>query len=87
MVAAAFELPDPAPTHIAAALTAHIGTRRVLLVLDNFEHVLEAVTLIPTLLLACPGLCVVVTSRGPLLVIGEHLPASTHAWPGRQHSP
>jgi predicted ATPase/DNA-binding CsgD family transcriptional regulator len=73
VVAAAFELPDPEPSQIVAALSAHIGNKRVLLVLDNFEHLLDAVTVIPALLLACPGLCVLVTSRGPLQLIGEHL--------------
>lgn len=48
-----------------------IGERRVLLVLDNFEHVLEAAPDISRLLHACPGLHVVVTSRAPLRIGGE----------------
>jgi predicted ATPase/DNA-binding CsgD family transcriptional regulator len=73
VVASAFELPDPDASSVVAALTAHIADRRVLLVLDNFEHLLEAAMLVPTLLAACPGLCVLATSRGPLQVIGEYL--------------
>ena len=40
--------------------------RRLLLVLDNFEHLLPAATLIAKLLAACPGLHLLVTSREPL---------------------
>ena len=49
-----------------------IGRRKLLLVLDNCEHVIDAVAgLIPELLHHCPGLAVVVTSREPLGVEGE----------------
>ncbi len=40
--------------------------RRLLLVLDNFEHVLPAATRVAQLLATCPGLCVLATSREPL---------------------
>ena len=40
-----------------------LGDRRLLLVLDNFEHVLPAATGLGDLLAACPGLTVLVTSR------------------------
>lgn len=73
VVAAALGVPDPDTSHVVAALTTSIGDRRVLLVLDNFEHLLEAATLIPTLLVACTRLCVLVTSRSPLQVVGEYL--------------
>ena len=49
-----------------------IGGRRVLLVLDNCEHVLEAVAELVTAAVAqCPQLSVLVTSREPLAVAGE----------------
>lgn len=48
-----------------------IGDRELLLVLDNYEHVLEAALLAPRLLAACPGLTVLATSRAPLRVSGE----------------
>ena len=73
VVAAAFGVPDPDISEAVDALTAHVGDKRILLVLDNFEHLLEAATLIPTLLGPCPGLRVLVTSRGPLQVVGEYL--------------
>lgn len=43
-----------------------------LLMLDNFEQVVEAAPLLPQLLSACPGLSVLVTSRNVLHVSGEH---------------
>jgi predicted ATPase/DNA-binding XRE family transcriptional regulator len=53
-------------------LAAHVGARRVLLVLDNFEHILPAARLVAALLSACAELRVLVTSRAPLGVRGEH---------------
>nr|WP_255426713.1 BTAD domain-containing putative transcriptional regulator [Pseudonocardia sp. C8] len=59
-----------APDALAAALA---GTE-ALLVLDNCEHVLDAVAgLLAVLLPACPGLRVLATSREPVAVPGEHL--------------
>ena len=50
-------------------LTSWLGTRRVLLVLDNCEHVLDEVgALLERLLTACPDLDVLATSRARLLL-------------------
>jgi predicted ATPase len=46
--------------------------RRVLLVLDNFEQILDAASYITTLLTACAQLSAFITSRTPLHVYGEH---------------
>ena len=54
-------------------LRAALHTKRLLLVLDNFEHLLEAARLIIELLEACPGLKALVTSRAALHVRGERL--------------
>ncbi|MCX2923091.1 BTAD domain-containing putative transcriptional regulator [Streptomyces sp. NEAU-W12] len=55
-------------------LAEHCGRRRMLLVLDNCEHVVDAAArLVETLLERCPGLTVLATSREPLGVPGEVL--------------
>ena len=51
---------------------ASLRDKRLLLVLDNFEQVLEAAPLVADLLGACPSLTVLVTSRVRLRVSGEH---------------
>lgn len=50
-----------------------IGDDPVLLVLDNLEHLLDDVPLLVRLLLACPRLTVLGTSRAALRLTGEHL--------------
>jgi predicted ATPase len=47
-------------------LVAFLRMRQVLLVLDNFEHLLPAASLLADLLAACPRLTVLVTSRAAL---------------------
>lgn len=55
-------------------LAARIGSRRMLLVLDNCEHVVEeCAALVDALLDAAPNLCVLATSREPLGVDGERV--------------
>jgi predicted ATPase len=64
----------------------YLATRDLLLVLDNFEHVLGAAAQIAELLAACPTLKILVTSRAALRVRWEHefpvqplsLPAVAH---------
>ncbi len=46
--------------------------KQILLVLDNFEHLLTAALLMADLLAAAPQLTVLVTSRELLHVSGEH---------------
>jgi predicted ATPase/class 3 adenylate cyclase len=52
-------------------LAEHIGDKELLLLLDNFEHVVDAAAGLPELLARCPGLQLVVTSRELLRVPGE----------------
>jgi predicted ATPase/transcriptional regulator with XRE-family HTH domain len=53
-------------------VAAHCSVRHLLLVLDNFEHLLAAGPELADLLARCPGLQVLATSRAPLRVRGEH---------------
>ena len=54
------------------ALQTDLRDRCMLLILDNFEHLLPAAPLVADLLAACPHLKVLATSRQPLSVRGEH---------------
>jgi non-specific serine/threonine protein kinase len=64
------------------ATAAFLGERRALLVLDNFEHLVEAGPLVTSLLSSCPDLRVLVTSRVVLHLSGEQdVPISPLALP------
>jgi predicted ATPase len=72
-------LTDPMVVETAAAqalgskdtLSAAVGDKRLLLLLDNFEHLLDAAAGLAETIGACPNLTVLVTSREPLHVGGE----------------
>jgi predicted ATPase/DNA-binding CsgD family transcriptional regulator len=57
---------------LVARLQAFVRDRQLLLVLDNFEHVLDAAPLVSDLLSAAPNLRILVTSRTRLRLSGEH---------------
>ena len=59
---------DQAPS---VSLAEHLKTRALLLVIDNFEHVLAAAPLVADLVRASPESQFIVTSRAPLLISGE----------------
>lgn len=60
---------DPRPLR---AVISHIGSREGLLVLDNCEHLVDAVArTVASLLVGCPKLRVLATSREPLGAAGE----------------
>jgi predicted ATPase/class 3 adenylate cyclase len=65
-------LPDRGGAQPMERLKAHLGERTSLLVLDNFEQILGAGPAVAELLAAAPNLSVLVTSRSPLHVYGEH---------------
>ena len=56
----------------ADRLCEHLADKRMLLVLDNFEHLLEAAPGVADLLRRAPLVEVVATSREPLRLSGEH---------------
>ncbi|RIK35189.1 MAG: protein kinase, partial [Chloroflexi bacterium] len=53
-------------------LKAHLRSREILLLLDNFEQVASAAPVVADLLIACPMLKVLVTSRAALHLSGEY---------------
>jgi non-specific serine/threonine protein kinase len=57
---------------LGATLAAALGARRLLLVLDNLEQVLPAKPELAALLVACPKLTILATSRALLRLTGEH---------------
>ncbi|MFD3840204.1 BTAD domain-containing putative transcriptional regulator [Streptomyces sp. NPDC058642] len=62
------------PHPLADRLSHALRDRRLLLVLDNCEHVIEAVATLARLLLqAAPGVRLLATSREPLRISGEQL--------------
>lgn len=58
---------------VEAGLARHLAGRDVLVVLDNFEHVLDAAPLISDLLAATSRMRVVITSREPLRLQAERV--------------
>ncbi len=71
-VARALGLPDQPGRSTVDSVVRSIGERRMLLVVDNCEHLLEpAASLATELLGTCPALRLLATSREPLGVPGE----------------
>jgi predicted ATPase/DNA-binding CsgD family transcriptional regulator len=56
---------------LSQALVSALRAKHQLLVLDNLEHVLDATPIIAELLMACPQLSVLATSRSILRISGE----------------
>jgi predicted ATPase/class 3 adenylate cyclase len=71
-IAAALGVKEAAGVSPAETLKDYLRERRLLLVLDNFEQVVDAGPAVAELLAAAPGLKLLVTSRGLLRVYGEH---------------
>jgi len=70
-VAAALGIPELPERPAAQVLNDHLRSRRLLLMLDNFEHLLPAAVTVAELLDAAPELTVLATSRTPLRLSGE----------------
>jgi len=71
-IAHALEVREAAGRSARELLLEYLPDRQLLLVLDNFEHVLgAAATLLAELLQGCPRLALLVTSRAPLRLRAE----------------
>jgi non-specific serine/threonine protein kinase len=85
-IAGAIGVPVGDQTTLMSRLVTTIGSSQLLLVLDNFEHVIGEAVVVVDLLSQCPHLQALVTSRMPLHVQGEQeftvpplLPPDLHA--------
>jgi predicted ATPase/DNA-binding CsgD family transcriptional regulator len=73
-VLAALDLRDLAGAKPMEILLPHLRERRLLLIIDNCEHLLEpAAQLVSDVLRAAPDVRVIITSREPLQVPGEYV--------------
>jgi hypothetical protein len=89
-IAAPFGVTEGGGRPLLECLVNCLHGRNVLLLLDNFEQVVEAAPLLPRLLTACPQARALVTSREVLRVSGDHdvilapfdAPDPTHDEPG-----
>ena len=70
-IAQSLSLPERGGRDPVERLVDHVGSSRVLLVLDNFEQVTGAAASVNQLLTACPNLAVLVSSRSALGLSGE----------------
>ncbi|MBK8899768.1 MAG: helix-turn-helix domain-containing protein [Anaerolineaceae bacterium] len=87
-IAAALHLRETVDLPLRDHLQRYLGSKQMLLILDNFEHVVDAAPEIAALLRACPMLRVLVTSRAPLHVRGEQeYPVKPLALPALDHIP
>jgi predicted ATPase/DNA-binding CsgD family transcriptional regulator len=71
-IAASLELPA-STNDVEATLIEQLADRNLLIVLDNFEHLMAAAPLVPRLAGACPGVVFLVTSREKLGAYGEQV--------------
>lgn len=71
MVAQTLGIRDLGGGMSSGRVIAALRESRMLLLLDNFEHLLGARTFVSTLLAACANVSILVTSRAPLNIQGE----------------
>ena len=70
-IANALDLPLQSTQDVMEQVVSHLLGKTLLLVLDNFEHLMEASEDVKTLLLGCPTLRCLATSRELLKIAGE----------------
>ena len=94
VIAAALGVREEGAVPVRDLVIGHCATREMLIVLDNFEQVVDAALFISDLLTGCRELTILVTSRVPLHIQGEHEMAvpplgllGTHGHAGNPTSP
>jgi predicted ATPase/class 3 adenylate cyclase len=87
-IAGALGLQEDGAAPVRDRLSSFFASKQVLLVVDNFEHLIEAAPVIGDLLRAAPRLTVLATSRAPLRLQAElEYPVPALALPRRQPPP
>jgi predicted ATPase len=71
-IAQTLDVREAAGQSYLESLKTYLQSKRLLLVLDNFEQVLDAAPLLSNLLAAAPHVKMIVTSRAVLRITGEH---------------
>lgn len=72
-VAQAVDVREGGDRSVRELLLAHLQSRRLLLLLDNFEQIVEAAPSVAELVAACPHMVVLVTSRTALRISAEQI--------------
>jgi predicted ATPase/DNA-binding XRE family transcriptional regulator len=70
-IAQTLSVKEHADKRLIESLQMYLRHKQILLLLDNFEQIVDAASHVADLLMAAPGLKVLVTSRVPLHVSGE----------------
>ena len=87
-IASALGLKEGGGSEVRGAVGDFLASRNLLLVLDNFEQVVEAGPLVSDLLRRAPGIKIVVTSRESLRISGEKVvPIAPLELPSLEHMP
>ncbi|HEY6410403.1 MAG TPA: NB-ARC domain-containing protein [Ktedonobacteraceae bacterium] len=87
-IAHTLNLWDPESRSLLDHLKAYLQEKHLLLLLDNFEHIVSVAPALVELLTACPRLKALVTSRAVLHIQGEHeFPVTPLAVPDLKHLP
>ncbi len=73
VIAQNLKVEEAGSTTTLDAVKTHLHNRQVLLVLDNFEQVIDSAPLVNELLAAAPRIKILTTSREELLIYGEHV--------------
>ena len=71
-IAEVLRVPGTAGRSLLDSLATHLAGKQLLLVLDNFEHLLGAAAEVASILSSAPAVEVLTTSRVPLRIQGEH---------------
>ena len=72
-IAQTFAVRDSGDRPLVERLRLLLGDRHILIVLDNYEHLMSSTPDLTTLLTTCPGLTVIATSRSVLHLSGEQV--------------